>query len=309
LVEGLLAGQRQALARALSAVEDATPAAAALLAAVQPHLGRARSIGVTGPPGAGKSTLIAALIGELRRRGLTVGVLAIDPSSPISGGALLGDRLRMDAHLGDPGVFVRSLAARGHPGGLSRSTWAALQVMDAWGPDVILLETVGAGQSDVEVADLAQVRVVLCAPGAGDEVQAIKAGILEIADILVVNKADQAQAAQTASQLRSMLSLRRDAREVPVLCTTASTGQGVPELAELLLAAPPPAPGPAGQRLAPMRRLLADAAARRLRSRLLAADDATLDALCLALARGEIGLDAAAAQVLGAALADPAGPA
>ena len=307
LVEGLLAGHRQALSRALSVVESAQPEAAALLAAIQPHRGHARTVGVTGAPGAGKSTLIAALIGELRRRGRTVGVLAVDPSSPISGGALLGDRLRMDAHLGDPGVFVRSLASRGHLGGLSRSVWAALQVMDAWGPDFIILETVGAGQSDVEVADLAPTRVVLCAPGAGDEVQAIKAGILEIADILVVNKADQAQAALTVQQLRSMLGLRSAAPAVPVLSTTATTGQGVAELADLLLALPGPTGAPPAQRLAPLRRLLADAAARQLRARLLAAGDAALDALCLALDRGEIGLDEAAARVLEPAPADAAG--
>lgn len=232
LIEGLLAGRPRALSRAITEVENAGPGSAAILAAIAPHRGRARTVGVTGPPGAGKSTLIAALIRELRQRGRTVGVLAVDPSSPISGGAILGDRIRMAAHTADPGVFVRSLASRGHLGGLSRTTWNVLQVMDAYGPDVILLETVGSGQSEVEIADFAQTRVVLCAPGAGDDIQAIKAGILEIADILVVTKADLPQAERTARELREMLAMRpmRPGWKVPVLTTVATLHQGVEEL-------------------------------------------------------------------------------
>jgi LAO/AO transport system kinase len=301
LVEGLLAGQPRALARAITAVENASPAAAAILAAIQAHLGRASIVGVTGPPGAGKSTLIGALIREMRRRGKTVGVLAVDPSSPITGGAVLGDRVRMNAHAGDPGVFVRSLASRGHLGGLFRAAWGVVQVMDAYGPDFIVLETVGSGQSEVEVADFAHTRVVLCAPGAGDDIQAIKAGVLEIADILVVNKADHPQAEQTVRQLEAMLALRSpSARAAKVLSTTATTGQGVAELVDLLEAAA--AHDDASIRRpdlrARVRRILADAAADAVRAKVLAADSEVLQSLCDRLARCEIGLDEATHRVL-----------
>jgi LAO/AO transport system kinase len=186
-IEHLLAGDRAALARAITAVENETAEAPLVLKAIRPALGRASVVGFTGAPGAGKSTLVSAYVAELRRRNLGVGVVAVDPSSPITGGALLGDRIRMTAHATDPGVFIRSLASRGHLGGLSRTASRVIDVMDAAGKDVVLVETVGAGQSEVEIADVADVRVVVLAPGLGDEIQAIKAGILEIADILVVN--------------------------------------------------------------------------------------------------------------------------
>jgi LAO/AO transport system kinase len=228
-------------------------------------------------------------------------VLAVDPSSPITGGAVLGDRVRMNAHAGDPGVFVRSLASRGHLGGLFRAAWGVVQVMDAYGPDFIVLETVGSGQSEVEVADFAHTRVVLCAPGAGDDIQAIKAGVLEIADILVVNKADHPQAEQTVRQLEAMLALRNPfARATKVLSTTATTGQGVAELVDLLEAAA--AHERASSRLpdlrARLRRILADAAADAVRAKVLAADGEVLPSLCDRLARCEIGLDEATHQVL-----------
>ncbi len=309
LVDGLRLGQPRALARAITTVENASPGASALLAAIQPLLGRASIVGVTGPPGAGKSTLIDALIRELRRRGATVGVLAVDPSSPISGGAILGDRVRMGAHAGDPGVFVRSIASRGHLGGLFRTAWGVVQVMDAWGPDFIILETVGSGQSEVEVADFAHTRLVLCAPGAGDDVQAIKAGILEIADILVVNKADHPMAEQAVRQLEAMLGLRNPfARVTKVVTTVATSGQGVPELVDLLQDAAAHADrstGRAGPRTR-LRRLLAAAAAHALRERVLAADTPALEALCDRLVRCELDLDEAAGLAL-RALADVPG--
>lgn len=301
LVDGLLSGQPRALSRAITAVENASPGSSALLAAIQPHLGRSAIVGVTGPPGAGKSTLIDALIREMRRRGKTVGVLAVDPSSPISGGAILGDRVRMSAHSGDAGVFVRSLASRGHLGGLFRAAWGVVQVMDAYGPDFIILETVGSGQSEVEVANFAHTRVVLCPPGAGDDIQAIKAGILEIADILVVNKADHPAAEQTVRQLEAMLGLRSPlARVTKVMSTVATSGRGVAELMDLLEQATTREDRrDAGLDLrSRLRRILADAAAAALRDRVLAADNPALEALCDRLVRCEFGLDEATRQVL-----------
>lgn len=301
LADALLAGEPRALARAITRVENDEPGSAALLGALKPHLGRASVIGVTGPPGAGKSTLIGALIAELRRRGRTVGVLAVDPSSPISGGAILGDRVRMSAHTGDPGVFVRSIASRGHLGGLFRTAWAVLQVMDAYGPDFIVLETVGSGQSEVEVAGFAHLRIVLCAPGGGDDIQAIKAGILEIGDVLVVNKADHPLARQTVGQLEAMLALRNPAAGAArVLATTATTGEGVPALVDLLEAQA--ALGDAASRSAGLRsRLrgaLADALAEALRARIVAGDDPALESLCDRLADAELGLEEAVPQAL-----------
>jgi len=239
LVGAALAGDRLALARILTAVEDGTPVAEAALRRLHPRAGRAHLVGVTGPPGAGKSTLVAALIPRLRSAGRSVAVIAVDPSSPITGGALLGDRVRMQAFAEDRDVFIRSMATRGHAGGLGPATGAAATVLDAVGFDLILVETVGTGQSEVEVAAAADTTVVLEAPEMGDEVQAIKAGLLEVADIVVVNKGDRPGAARTASQLRAMLVAvpRRepgDDRPRPkrpdILVATAATGAGVDEL-------------------------------------------------------------------------------
>ena len=236
LHERLLAGERQAVARALSRVEQQGDAAAALCRALAPHLGRAHVLGITGAPGAGKSTLVHALLGALLARGQRIGVIAVDPSSPISGGAVLGDRVRMGEHGAHPEVFIRSVAARGHLGGLSRTTAAMVDVLDAAGFDVVIVETVGAGQSEVAIVKVADTRIVACPPGLGDEVQAIKAGILEIADLLVVTKADLSGAAATARDLKDMLHLRAavapGAWSVPVLSTSASRGDGVAELVE-----------------------------------------------------------------------------
>ena len=205
LAEGAIAGDRRALARLLTAVENRTAVAEAGLRRLHPEAGQAHLVGITGAPGAGKSTLVAALIGEIRVSGRTVAVIAVDPSSPITGGALLGDRVRMQSYALDDGVFIRSMASRGHAGGLAASSVAAATVLDAAGFDLILLETVGTGQSEVEVAAAADTTVVLEAPEMGDEVQAIKAGLLEVADIVVVNKGDRPGAQRTAAELRAML--------------------------------------------------------------------------------------------------------
>ncbi len=218
-------------------VEDSSPLLREVMTALAPYAGRARVIGLTGSPGVGKSTSTNALVGALRRRDHRVAVLAVDPSSPFSGGALLGDRIRMSDHVLDPAVYIRSMAARGHLGGLSWAAPQALRVLDAAGFDVILVETVGVGQSEVEIAGLADSTVVLLAPGMGDGIQAAKAGILEIGDVYVVNKADREGAEKVRRDLRSMLGLaeRRDgAWKPPVLMTTASTGEGVDAVAEAL---------------------------------------------------------------------------
>ncbi len=239
LCDAAVAGDRLALARLLTAVENRTPVAEAALRRLYPAAGRAHIVGITGPPGSGKSTLVAALIAEVRAIGRPVAVIAVDPSSPITGGALLGDRVRMQAYAGDDDVFIRSMASRGHAGGLASTSTAAAAVLDAAGFDLILIETVGTGQSEVEVAAAADTTVVLEAPEMGDEVQAIKAGLLEVADLVVVNKGDKPGAQRTAAQLRAMLvaSAPRaagDDRPRPkrpeVLITTAATGAGVPEL-------------------------------------------------------------------------------
>jgi LAO/AO transport system kinase len=233
LVRRLRAGERRAVAAAITELERLSAAAPGLLQALQPYLGHALVVGFTGPPGAGKSTLVNAVIQHIRGEGRTVGVIAVDPSSPISGGAILGDRIRMTAALDDSGVFVRSLASRGYLGGLSPAAVRIIDALDAAAFDVILLETVGTGQSEIDVAEVADIRIVIAAPGLGDDIQAMKSGLLEIADILVVNKGDRPGAEETLQQLVGALSIRATARsKVPVLKTTATTGQGVPELVE-----------------------------------------------------------------------------
>jgi LAO/AO transport system kinase len=207
LVDDLLAGSRRALARVLTLIENDAAAAAEALAALFPHTGRAHLVGVTGAPGTGKSTLVNQVALELRRQGRTVGIVAVDPTSPFSGGAILGDRIRMRDLAGDPGVFIRSMASRGSLGGLARATSNVVRALDAAGFDVVLIETVGAGQSEVDIARHAQTVVVVEAPGLGDDIQAFKAGILEIADVLVVNKADDPRAKNTARALQAMLDL------------------------------------------------------------------------------------------------------
>jgi len=231
-------GDARSVGRLVSLVEDESPVLPDLMRTLAPHVGRAHLVGLTGAPGVGKSTSTNALVGELRRRDLRVAVLAVDPSSPFSGGALLGDRIRMGDHVLDPGVFIRSMAARGHLGGLAWAAPQAVRVLDACGFDVVLVETVGVGQSEVEVAGLADSTVVLLAPGMGDGIQAAKAGILEIGDLYVVNKADREGAQKVRRDLRSMLGLaerREGAWKPPVLMTTAASGEGVADVVDALL--------------------------------------------------------------------------
>jgi LAO/AO transport system kinase len=227
----VLAGDLRAAARLMRDLDDGAPGAVEALRVLYPHTGAAWIVGITGTPGGGKSTLVDALVGDLRARGQRVGVVAVDPSSPFSGGAILGDRIRMQRHALDPGVFIRSLATRGHLGGLSRSTADAAVVLEAAGFQAILIETVGVGQDEVDVVRLADTTVVVTVPGLGDDVQAIKHGILEIADVLVVNKADREGADRTVRDLHAMLSLRPDsAPELEILLTVASRGDGIAEL-------------------------------------------------------------------------------
>lgn len=233
LVERARAGEARAVARLISLVEDESPLLREVMAALAPHTGHAQVIGITGSPGVGKSTSTSALVTELRGAGKRVGVLAVDPSSPFSGGALLGDRVRMQDHALDRDVYIRSMASRGHLGGLAWTTPQALRVLDAAGCDVILVETVGVGQSEVEIAGLADTTIVLLAPGMGDGIQAAKAGILEIGDLYVVNKADRDGAQQVRRDLRSMLALGERPEggwQRPILLTVAQQGEGLAEV-------------------------------------------------------------------------------
>ena len=240
LVERLLAGDRRALARMVTLIENRAPEARQMLARLHAQGGHAHIVGFTGSPGAGKSTLVTQLARELRKRGQRVGVIAVDPSSPFTGGAILGDRIRMQELAGDPNVFIRSMASRGSVGGLAAATRDATRALDAAGFDTIIIETVGAGQAEVEIVRAAQSVVVVVVPGMGDDIQAIKAGILEIADIFVVNKADRPGADQTVAELRMLLSLdeRRGERawRTPIIKTVGMTGEGAPELANKLAA-------------------------------------------------------------------------
>jgi LAO/AO transport system kinase len=234
-VEQIRSGNLRALSRAITAVENRTPGSRELLKALFPHTGRARIVGLTGSPGAGKSTLVDALAGQYRKRQQTVGIIAIDPTSPFTGGAILGDRIRMQSHTGDQGTFIRSMATRGSLGGLSSTTADVASVMDAAGRDLVLIETVGVGQDEVDIVRLADVTIVILVPGMGDDVQSIKAGIMEIADIFVVNKADREGAERVEREVKAMQSMTMTMRDdnwvPPVIKTIAATGAGVPELA------------------------------------------------------------------------------
>lgn len=238
IVEGVRQGDVRAMARLMSWIENDGPEATAALKALYPATGRALIVGITGPPGTGKSTLTDLLTKEFRRGGKTVGIVAVDPTSPFTGGAILADRIRMQQHSLDAGVFIRSMATRGHLGGLAKATGDVVNVLDAAGKELILVETVGVGQDEVEVVKTADTCVVVSVPGLGDDVQAIKAGILEIADIFVVNKADREGADKTVTELQAMMGLGpgRSDWSPPILKTVATQGQGIAELAQGIFA-------------------------------------------------------------------------
>ena len=233
LLEGVRSGDQRALARAISLVEDSDPLAYDLVRELYPDTGHAYALGITGPPGVGKSSLISALVRHVRGNELTVGVISVDPSSPFSKGALLGDRIRLSDHFLDPGVFIRSMGTRGHLGGLAEATLQALLVLDAAGRDLVFLETVGTGQSEIEVIGVADTVVLVLMPGSGDSVQALKAGIMEIPDVIVVNKKDHPAAKTMLNEVRSILALDTESDwKPPIVLTEAVTGEGVPELWE-----------------------------------------------------------------------------
>ena len=230
LVAGVRSADRRALARAISLVEDGDPLAYPLVRELYPSTGGAAVIGITGPPGVGKSSLVAALVGLVRERGQTVGVISVDPSSPFSRGALLGDRIRLSDHFLDPGVYIRSMGTRGHLGGLAEATLQAVLLLDAAGKDIVFVETVGAGQSEVEVTGIADTVLLVLMPGSGDSVQALKAGIMEIPDVIAINKMDLPAAKTMLNEVRSIVALAEPERRPKILLTEALRGEGVPEL-------------------------------------------------------------------------------
>jgi LAO/AO transport system kinase len=295
----IIDGDRRAIARALTAIENSRPQANRLLEAISTARGNARIIGITGPPGVGKSTLVGACITELRRRDLSVGILAVDPSSPISGGALLGDRVRMQVAADDTQVFIRSLASRGHLGGLALAASGVIAVLDAAGMDVILVETVGIGQSEVEIAQLTQFQVVVLQPGTGDDIQTLKAGVLEIGDLLVINKSDLPGAERTRLDLLQMLALRkRSESEIPICKTIATTGEGIGELVQILLDSQlqSKADKPA-QQLAEIQALLAHATSNEVNRKLQLDHSPQINRLCRQIQAADISLQQAATEL------------
>lgn len=282
LARRVAAGERRAVAAAITELERFSPTAPPLLSALAPYLGKAMVVGFTGPPGAGKSTLLNSLIAHVRKLGKRVGVIAVDPSSPVSGGAILGDRIRMTSAQNDDGVFVRSLASGGALGGLSPAAVRVIDAFDAAGFDLILLETVGTGQTEIDVAEVSDIRVVMAAPGLGDDIQAMKAGLLEIADILVVNKADRDDAERTLQQLMGAMTLRAPGRRaVPILKTIATRDAGIPELFDEIskLGADLDETAHRDRRRRRARYLIARAAADLVAARIKSGDTAGLDRL------------------------------
>ena len=299
LLDKLKHADASTLAKCITLMECGGPSAESLHRRIAPLTGRAAIIGFTGPPGVGKSTLIDAYIGALRARGHTVAVAAVDPSSPISGGAILGDRVRMQRHTDDAGVFIRSIASRGHLGGLSESIHRIIDVMDAAGRDFVIVETVGTGQSEIEIVEIADVCVVVNAPNSGDDVQAIKAGVLEIADVLVVNKADLPLADRTARQLRSMLKLRRENQDVPVIETVATQETGIDSLRSAIESRiGRSADEKVLRRARRMRRLIAQRAGYLVRDLVLDSAGEEMDALVKAASAGDVDLATAVRRAL-----------
>ena len=299
MIGRLADGDPAALAKCITLMESGGETADLIYRRICTTAGRAALIGFTGAPGAGKSTLIDAYVGALRARGQTVAIAAVDPTSPISGGAILGDRVRMRRHSEDPGVFIRSVASRGHLGGLSESIHRIVDVMDVAGRDCVILETVGTGQSEVEVAEIADVCVVVNAPNMGDDVQAMKAGVLEIADVLVVNKADLPLAQRTTDQLKNMLKLRRDKQDIPIVETVAIKETGIDVLSAAidgLIAAR--AGDKARNRERRMRRLIAQAAGRAIDESIRNATDSEINAIVKEAAAGGVGVAEAAVRAL-----------
>ncbi len=231
LVEGVLAGNRRAIGRAITLLESRGDGGREVLAGLYPHTGSAVRLGLTGPPGVGKSTLTGAIVGDRRRADRTVGVISVDPTSPFTGGAVLGDRIRLTDHFTDPGVFIRSMGSRGHLGGVSEGTVAAMEVLEAAGFDIVIVETVGSGQNEVEVREIADTVVLVLMPGSGDAIQALKAGVMEIPDVIAINKADHPDVDRLRAELTATLSMAPAAEwEIPIVETIANTGQGVEDL-------------------------------------------------------------------------------
>lgn len=313
LAEGAFDGDRRALARLITLVEEGRAGAERVLGLAYPRSGRGYRIGITGAPGAGKSTLTDGLIAALRRDGEQVAVLAVDPTSPFTGGAVLGDRVRMQDHASDPGVFIRSMASRGHLGGLSAAAPKALTLLDAAGFPYLLIETVGVGQDEVEVAETADTTVVVVTPGWGDGIQAAKAGILEIGDVFVVNKADRPGVDEAVADLRTMLAMGGERPWAPPILTTVATrGSGLNELVEAILSHRGHLAGTGGlaggrraRRLGELRAALAAAYARRASSVVGAAEHRRLTAL---VAEGQLDPWTAAERLLGAVASPPSAP-
>ncbi len=234
LVTSMLAGEKKSLARLISLAEKESPALPEIIEIIRPHLGKAYRIGITGPLGGGKSTLVDKLATTIRSQGLSVGIIAVDPSSPISGGAVLGDRIRMQQHYLDNGVFIRSMATRGSSGGLSKATQATVNLLDAFGKDIIIVETVGVGQTELSIREIADIVVLILVPESGDDIQAMKAGLVEVADIIVINKADHEGAERLAAELRATLGSNIGKSEPPIITTQAINGVGIEELYQII---------------------------------------------------------------------------